>query len=218
MTESAPAMAAILTGDLIGSTRAAPRDVERAIETLAGAARVMSGWMPQAAGAGTRFTRYRGDGWQMYLAAPELALRATLCLGAELRAMEIGLDTRVAIGVGRVESLGTASLADARGAAFEFSGHALDNMSRGRRLEIDGAGVTGLHRAVVDLLDERSARWTRQQAEAMRLALDPGSPTGAEIAGRFRITAQAVNYRLTGAGAPAIRRALEAWEAEVRNA
>jgi hypothetical protein len=71
----------------------------------------------------------------------------------------------------------------------------------------------------VDLLDERSARWTRPQAEAMHLALAlrapelrSDEPTLAEMAATLDITAQAVNYRLTGAGAPAIRRSLRSWE------
>jgi hypothetical protein len=200
---------AVLTGDLIGSTEAAPEALERAMAVLADAARGVSGW---TAGADTRFTRYRGDGWQMHVAEPGLALRAALVLTARLRAADAGLATRAAIGIGRIDSLGTESLADARGTAFEASGHALDTMSRSRRLAIEGQGVTTFHRIIVDLLDERTTRWTRQQAEATALALHPDDPTLADIAPRLRISAQAVNYRLSGAGAPAIRRALRAWE------
>ena len=150
----------------------------------------------------------------MHVADPGLALRAVLLLSARLRAADLGLATRAAIGIGPVESLGTASLADARGPAFEASGRALDHMARTRRLAIEGEGVTALHRIVVDLLDERTARWTRQQAEAMYLALPlrKDEPTLAELAAPLGISAQAVNYRLSGAGAPAIRRSLRAWE------
>ena len=41
-------------------------------------------------------------------------------------------------------------------------------------------------------------------------------PTLAEIAPPLGISAQAVNYRLSGAGAPAIRRSLRAWEETFR--
>lgn len=210
----APAIAAILTGDLIGSTRAAPAALEAAIELLAAAADEIAGWMPEALGRDPRFTRYRGDGWQMHVADPALALRALLFLVARLRAADNGLGTRAAIGIGAVESLGTASLADARGPAFEASGRALDAIGRGRRLAIEGEDVTPWQRIILDLLDERSARWTKPQAEAMHLALalQPEEPTLAEMAATLDITAQAVNYRLTGAGAPAIRRSLRGWE------
>jgi hypothetical protein len=92
-------------------------------------------------------------------------------------------------------------------------------MGRTRRLAIEGEGVTPWQHIIVDLLDERSARWTRPQAEAMHLALAlrppeqrSDEPTLAEMAATLDITAQAVNYRLTGAGAPAIRRTLRSWE------
>jgi hypothetical protein len=202
---------AVLTGDLIGSTEAAPEALERAMAVLADAARGVSGW---TAGADTRFTRYRGDGWQMHVAEPGLALRAALVLTARLRAADAGLATRAAIGIGRVDSMGSGDLADAHGPAFETSGHALDRMPRTRRLTIDGEGITPLHRIVVDLLDERSARWTREQAEAMALHLAPDNPTLTDIAPRLGISPQAVNYRLAGAGGTAIRHALRDWEAD----
>jgi hypothetical protein len=205
------ATAAILTGDLIGSTRVAADALERAMAALTGAAEAMSTWGP---GAATRFTRYRGDGWQVYVADSGLALRCALALTASLRAADAGLATRAAIGIGPVDTLGSSSLADARGAAFEASGHALDAMSRGRRLAIEGEGVTPLHRVIVDLVDERSGRWTANQAEATALHLGPDQPTLADLATRLGISAQAVNYRLAGAGAPTLRRVLAVWERE----
>jgi hypothetical protein len=201
--------AAVVTGDLIGSTRATPGALERAMEVLAAAAGEIAAWPPAA---DTRFTRFRGDGWQILVADAALGLRAALLAIARLRAAGAGLATRAAIGVGRVDSTGTENLADARGPAFEASGHALDAMSRGHRLAIDGEGVGPLHRAVVELLGERATRWTPQQAEATAFYLRPGDPTNATIAAELGITPQAVNYRLTGAGAPAIRRALDFWE------
>ena len=206
-----PRSVAILTGDLIGSTAAAPGALERAMEILADAARAMSGWMP---GADTRFTRFRGDGWQIHVAEPGLALRCALALNARLRAADVGLATRAAIGIGDIDTLGTESLADAHGAAFEASGHALDTMGRTRTMAIEGDGITTFHRIVVDLLADRARHWTPQRAEATALYLQPDNPTLADIAPQLGISPQAVNYRLSGAGAPAIRRALNAWEDE----
>jgi hypothetical protein len=204
-----PRTAAILTGDFVGSTDAPVDALERAMQALSDTARSISAWT----GADTRFTRFRGDGWQMHVALPGLALRAALAAVARLRAADAGLATRAAIGIGQVDSMGSGDLADAHGPAFETSGHALDRMPRTRRLTIDGEGVTALHRIVVDLLDERSARWTREQAEAMALHLTPDNPTLTDIAPRLGISPQAVNYRLAGAGGTAIRHALRDWEA-----
>ena len=205
-------LGAILTGDLIGSTKAPPQNVEEAMAVLAEVADGIARWTTP--GCDARFTRYRGDGWQMYVPEAGLGLRAALVLNAGLRAGHVGLATRAAIGVGRIDSLGTGSLADARGTAFEASGHALDAMDRSRHLTIAGSGVTTWHRIIVDLLDERATRWSRQQAEATALYLNPDNPTLSQIAPRIGISAQAVSYRLLGAGAPTIRDALHAWEGE----
>ncbi|HRO13250.1 hypothetical protein [Amaricoccus sp.] len=202
--------AAILTGDLVGSTEKPVAALEQAMQALAETARGISAWT----GADTRFTRYRGDGWQIYVAVPGLGLRAALTIIARLRAADAGLATRAAIGIGRIDGMGSGDLADGHGPAFETSGHALDRMPRTRRLVIDGDGVTTLHRIVVDLLDERTARWTREQAEAMALHLAPDNPTLTDIAPRLGISPQAVNYRLAGAGGTAIRHALRDWEAD----
>src|SRR4051812_37297825 len=158
-----PSSAAVVTGGIVASTRAAPGALERAMEVLAAVAREIAGWPP---GADTRFTRFRGDGWQLCVADARLGLRAALAAIARLRAVHAGLATRAAIGIGRIESLGSDSLADASGSAFEASGRALDAMGRTQRLAINGAAVAPLHRAVVELLDERSGRWTSLQAEA----------------------------------------------------
>ena len=78
----------ILTGDLIGSTRSTPRATTAAMTALADAADTISAMT----GAATRFTRSRGDGWQLYLPDTTYALRAT----------PQTLSTRIAIGVGPV--------------------------------------------------------------------------------------------------------------------
>ena len=200
---------AVLTGDLVASTKAGADAVDAAMDTLAHAAAEIEGWH---VGGPTRFTRYRGDGWQIILDRPALALRAALFLTARLRAADAALATRIAIGIGPVESRGTVSLADAGGAAFQASGRAVDAMKRQARITIDGEGVTDFQRVIVDLLSERARRWTREQAEAMGLALHPDQPTLSDLASRLGITPQAVNYRLGGAGATEIRRALRVWE------
>lgn len=213
-----PETIAVLTGDLIGSSKVAPEALEKAMDLLAAAAGDIARWAPgkpNSAPRDPRFTRFRGDGWQMLVAPPALALRAALVLAARLRAADLEVATRVAIGIGPAGSLGGASLADARGPAFEASGRSLDHIGRTRRLAIDGEGIGGLHRVVLDLLDEIASHWTRQQAEAAALYLAPDAPTLEQIAPRLGISAQAVNYRLSGAGAAAIRRALRGWEEDL---
>ncbi len=196
---------AVLTGDIVGSTRA-PDALERTMTLVAATAAQVGRW-----GAPTRFTRYRGDGWQMAVAEPGQALRVALLLVAGLRAAG-AQETRIAIGVGAAQSMGTGSLADARGEAFERSGRALDAMPAKGRLCIDGAGLTALHPIVVEMAADRAARWTKPQAEAMLSYLQPEAPTLEAIARPLDVTTQSVGDRVQAAGGPVIRRLLRQWE------
>ena len=132
-------MPAVLTGDLIKSTAAPARAVDFSLAALDHAAEEIAGW---GLGA-TRFTRFRGDGWQVYLSADDQVLRAALFLAACLRAAETGLRTRIGGGVGAVERLDD-DLGRAAGPAFIRSGRALDAMPRTRWLVIDGVDPDAL--------------------------------------------------------------------------
>lgn len=206
-----PRTAAVLTGDLIGSTKTAPATADRAMAALEDAARTLSGWRAETE---TRFTRFRGDGWQILVEPPIWGLRAALFLKARLGATGTGIDTRIAIGIGPVGDPGPGTLGAARGAAFEASGRALDAMKKGSVLVIDGTGITGLHRAAVTLLAPIVQGWSREQAEAVAHAIEPSGPTLAQIAERLGITPQAVNYRLKAADYGAVDDALKLWESE----
>lgn len=196
---------AILTGDLIASS-AAPERAEAAMAILSRAADQLGRW----AGQDSRFTRFRGDGWQLSLAAPGLALRAALYLSARLAAAS-ALPSRIAIGIGPLAHPGTRDLSDARGAAFEQSGRALDAMPRNRHLALAGA-VTDWQSALVTLADWHISRWSAEQAEACALALAPDAPSQTALAERLGITRQAVAARLSGAGLAAWDPALRAFE------
>ncbi|MGB3177136.1 MAG: hypothetical protein WBH14_07760 [Albidovulum sp.] len=201
--------AAILTGDLIGSTKLDPALTDRAMAVLEGAAASLPDW-PQT--TNPQFTRFRGDGWQALVYPTKYALRAILFLKASLAAADTGLSTRVAIGLGQISDTGSGGLGGAHGSAFKASGRALDAMKRGEDMVIDGAGASGLHKAIVALVAAKARRWSREQAEAMCHALPPAAPTLATIATQIGISQQAVSYRLKAAGHNEIDEALKAWE------
>lgn len=199
-------MPAVLTGSLTGDTTG--RAADFAMAALAEASGEMVHWGL----ANPRFMRFRGTWWQLYLSNGGHALRAALFLAACLRAAETGLGTRIGVGVGPVERLDD-DLGRAAGPAFETSGRVLDRLPRIRWLRIDGAGPEPWAEASVSLADWIAARWSREQAEAMALALDPAVPNQADIAARLGVTRQAVQARLSGAGHAALAPALEAFEA-----
>ena len=210
-----PATYAVFTGDLIGSTRESSAEVDLAMEALDAEAAEIGRWVGESA----RFTRFRGDGWQLYLEKPASSLRAMLALIAHLSASKASLQTRIAIGFGPVERLGTSDLSDATGEAFSLSGHALDGMPRGSRITLaDSSGLASWHAALFDLAFWTASRWTPDQAEAVSMALDPTARTQAEIAQMLSVSRQAVQQRLSSAGWDPLLGAIEAvrehWEGE----
>lgn len=195
-----PAFHAVLTGDLVGSTEAGRQAIEIAFARLEQTA--------SSIGSETRFTRYRGDGWQIFLEDPGDGLWAMLYIHACLRAAQ-GLESRMALGIGDAYGLGDTSLTVAGGTAFLTSGRRLDEMESAHRIAMatqvfrkDGKERTDkLHLRLIAMLDDRLRDWSSQQAEVMALELAPGgAPTQKEMAEHLGITRQAVAARLRAAG------------------
>lgn len=191
--------AAVLTGDLVDSSGASPVAVEAAMGRIAAIADRIGREV-------TAFSRHRGDGWQLYLERPGLALTTTLLICAELRA-EGGLESRIAMGLGGAHmgsfknAAAVRDLGAATGTAFISSGRALDSMDKSSRLSIAGEGVDALHARLIAMIEEQVMTWSREQAEAMALALDPKDPpTQQAMAEKLGITRQAVAARLHAAG------------------
>jgi len=197
---------AILTGDLIGSTDA-PEALEPTTARLTAAAEEIARWQ----GSSARFTRFRGDGWQMRT-EPEFSLRAACYIHACLRAAEGLLATRIAIGLGPVDSPGSADLSDAQGPALTASGHALDKMRRTRRFAIAGPDLDKRDEIIVQVIEVLVLGWTRPQAAAAALALKLPAPTMEEAGRRLGITPQAVSNRLSSGNVQSLRDAIHGWE------
>jgi hypothetical protein len=204
---------AVLTGDIIRSSRLAPEALDAAIGALAAGAAAMSSW---EGSRDARFSRYRGDGWQCLAPSPAMALRATLFLRAHLRALD-GPDTRISVGIGTASLPASGDLSAAGGPAFETSGRGLDKMARAQQFAIAwaeppaGAAVIG---AVFALSDEISRLWTARQAEVLVETLSPGEELQEALAAQRGVSQQAIAKRLSAGGDWALQRALAALEAE----
>lgn len=207
---------AVLTGDIVGSRKRADSAVEAAMTRIGKTARDLA----TLADADTRFTRFRGDGWQIVLGRAGWTLRASLIIMADLKAEGHAIETRISAGVGPWESLGTNDLSDASGRAFFVSGHHLDTMPGHRRLAIAGGRDQAPHgvadsdwqAAIFDMAEWIAGRWTQPQAEAMAMALRFDWQTQDDLARRLGITRQAMHARLSGAGFQAMSNALAAIE------
>ncbi|MHC9237808.1 hypothetical protein ACX9MO_19470 [Pseudooceanicola sp. 502str34] len=184
---------AVLTGDLVGSSRAGAAATTSAMEVLSRECATMADW----AGGDLRFTRFRGDGWQAVVPAPQKALRVTLTLLAWLRASDLPT-SRVAIGFGEMQLPATRDLSAAAGPAFEAAGRALDEMGRDTRLACAGPADRALVGAL-PLADAIVRGWTVKQAEALIHTLPPEPPAQIRIAEALNIRPQSLSERLEAA-------------------
>lgn len=198
---------AVITGDLIASRTVTAAGMTRAMDLLYLATTDVETQL----GHPLRFTRFRGDGWQVLLERPGTALSTALILHSQLRAHGAALQTRMALGIGAVESHGTTSLADATGDAFATSGHALDHIGK-RRMAAAGPNVAPVLMALVGLVEHIAFDWTAAQAEAMALQLRLPNATQDDLAKTLNITRQAVQLRLAAAGKAPIMAAVHAFD------
>jgi hypothetical protein len=203
----------ILTGDLVGSSRLDPSEIDAAMAALERAsAEVMRQWGEGPA----RFTRYRGDGWQCIGPPPRLALRAALLFRAHLGALGRSFDTRISVGIGPGTLPADTNLTGAVGVAFELSGRTLDRMPHAPRFAVAWDGPPPhavLVQAIFALCDEISRHWTPRQAQVLVEAIGPRArPSQEALADRFGVTQQVIARHLAGGGDWALRQALEAIE------
>ncbi len=204
----------VLTGDLVGSSRLSPSEIDEAIRALDRGATVLS---RERGGDVPRFTRFRGDGWQCLGPAPALALRSALFLRAHLGALGRAFDTRISIGIGSgFLAEGATVLDGAGGPAFELSGRGLDRMAHMPRFAIawdDPPPGAALIQSIFALADEISRHWTPRQAEVFACLLGPERrPNQETLAATLDITQQVVARHLAGGGDWALRQTLETVE------
>jgi hypothetical protein len=204
--------AAVLTGDLIASTDAGPEAIDVAMDRLHVA---LTNAETALHLSPTRFTRYRGDGWQAMIVPHSRYLRAVAHILSNVRAMETPLETRIGVGIGFVERVKYQDLSDASGPAFTLSGHALDRMPTTDRLALSGLPDTVIqwHRAALDTLAYLSSRWSREQAEALHFRLDTEARPLHRMATDISISRQALSSRLAVAGEKPLMALIRAAEA-----
>ncbi|WP_424940283.1 MarR family transcriptional regulator [Aliiroseovarius sp. S253] len=199
---------AVLTGDIIGSTQMSPEDLERAFDALSASAEVQADWH----GEDLHFTRQRGDGWQVRLARPELALRSALAFRAALRCEGKEFSTFMAVAEGEAGPIPPGiDLNMSSDQVFVESGRHLDSMkSKTESVELSHLDIGGISAAFV-LADYISQSWTPAQAAAMLPMLAPGeTPSYSAVAKGLGKSRQAVSKALDGAGFEAIWIALSA--------
>jgi len=159
---------AVITGDIVGSSKLAPLPREELYGLMRQGASVMRSWLRQAMPLDVDV--YGGDHWQVLLTDPAKALAAALFYRAFLLAYGDGIDTRLAVGTGTVDFVPADRVSEGDGEAFRLSGRALNEASDNRRMWFASAGQRERWRwdMVFDLIDSIIAQdWTPKRALAV---------------------------------------------------
>lgn len=200
---------AVLTGDLVNSVSLGAEKIARAFRALEVCAEMQASWM----GAPLHFSRHRGDGWQVALARPELALRSALAFRAALRAEGAEYDSYISIAEGAAPEWLSADLNSHTENVFTRSGLGLDDIKRTRlplRMIHDSLGAID---AATILADRLSQGWSPAQASAILPTLAPRyEGTHSKIAQHLGKSRQAVTKALHAAGQEILELALETLE------
>jgi len=197
---------AVLTGDIVNSTRMEPALEEELLNELK---RILFPY---------EFEFYRGDSFQAYMREPHQSLRVALsCRAVTVSRTTDGeepvpFDVKISIGLGKV-IVPVTTLGTAKGEAFLLSGRALDEMNdTGRRLSIvtdNPLANIGLQ-VMSDYLDAIFRDMTAKQAEVIAGLLYGG--TQQEIAASLDKSKSTVSQLVNSGGWPAIERLLQQYE------
>ncbi|MFZ4079759.1 MAG: hypothetical protein ACOYKN_00935 [Pirellula sp.] len=227
MTEGKRLYAAI-TGDLVKSTKLNRNELALIRRKLEETVKVIGSWEKGLVKGGPDF--FRGDAWQLLLTDPSYSLRACIIIRAALLSMELGrsengklsrADTRLAVGIGTVDSISTKRITESVGEAFVSSGRTLDKLKPHCKMAFSVSEEAGKLpsvkwcRTVWHLIDALIAHWTLGQAEIACLAVAPCNYTQAEIAESLAVPKdqQTVSRSLNNAGWQAISEAVLDFEA-----
>jgi hypothetical protein len=206
---------AVLTGDIIHSSRLTPTQLEAVRSSLIGSVNKVRRWKRGLVKGKPEF--FRGDAWQLLLADPAMALRVGVFLRASLLARGLA-DSRVAIGLGEVEEISHERVSLSTGQAFVISGKALDRMTRYSNMTIEIPKTVGPFSAWLPvaghLCDSLIGQWTTRQAELVRAAVNPKEPGSEKIGQSLKpaVSKQAVAKGLSGANWYVIKEAVHLFE------
>ncbi len=202
---------AVITGDLVNSTELGREKVERAFAALEDCAKTQAEWH----GAPLHFTRHRGDGWQVVLARPEMALRSALAFRAALRAEGSEFDSYMGIAEGEVEGDVGPDLNAETGPVFLSSGNLLEF------LKSQGGNVVWAHSSndlldgIFHLAEHISKDWTPVQATTVLAFLSPlFDASYTEVAKTLGKSRQAISKAVFASGYIALDYAMDCAEGQ----
>ncbi|HSI74343.1 MAG TPA: winged helix-turn-helix transcriptional regulator [Lunatimonas sp.] len=183
-------MKAVITGDIIGSTKSSPENwlpvLKEALKT----------WGKEPAA----WELYRGDSFQLRVSNPMQAIEAAVYIKAAIKTVS-GLDVRVGIGLGEI-AYTAKKITESNGTAFIHSGEVFEQLSKMNQemairspwSQFDLETNLMLKLALIPM-----NQWTVSAAVAVWEVLKNPRLTQKELGAKLGITQHAVSARLSRA-------------------
>ncbi len=203
-------MKAVITGDIIHSTR---MEDKKRVDLLESLNTAMQLWTKDY---NIKYELYRGDSFQCLLLNPQYALRVALLIKTFIksntynRSKDLLSDSRISIGIGETEDIGK-KISITSGEAFILSGRALDEYKAKQTFGIftnDNFAEELITESI--LLDYILSKTTTAQSEVIMWKLL--GYTENEISNTLQINQSAVNQRSNAAGWYAIDSLVQRFE------
>jgi len=209
---------AVLTGDIVNSSKLLPRERQALFEAFPILSAMLRERYPHA--VHYNISNFRGDGWQLIVNQPAKSLEVSLYIRTYLRfaVSERKLDSRIAIGIGEVEFIPENNVSAGYGSAYTASGHLLETLSGSQRMALGFAAPEDslAHNAaviLVELVDTLVTSWRASQCQAVYWALQGLTQT--QIAQRWHpapIRQPSVSNNISRSAWPTIKRSLIFYE------
>lgn len=188
---------AVITGDVIDSTRLAPEKIHDFFEKIRQTLdffdharnKVMIGQM----------SIFSGDSWQFAVNDPKYVFRLLATVTAVAKFHKISV--RLSAGVGSFDYINPSNITESGGEAFIISGRELKKMEKAvykkRHWHIAGDTISMYQAILFDIMGKKAETWTPAQAEAILLSLQGDNDK--KISSSLGIKRQNAGKRLTAA-------------------
>ncbi len=211
---------AVLTGDIVKSSRMSPADLKRLPGVLTAIFKSIDK-LCKPKNFNTQFSIFRGDSFQV-ICEPACALKAWLLIRAGLRAaypapLSKSVDARIGIAIGKVNHLAK-NITESSGEAFLLSGRLLEELklSRLTRFASENKRTNQEWNVSFMLADDIIRRWTTSQCLMLPFLLQPMNQ--AEIAEATETRQPTITAKINAMGWSAIEQWLHYFDEIIMNA
>jgi hypothetical protein len=176
MDDTQSHMCAVLTGDIVNSSMLDAQERQNLFAAFPELSRMLRQRYPDE--FRYNISNFRGDGWQLILNQPRKLLEICLFIRTYLRfaISEKEIDSRVGIGVGKVDFVPAGNVSAGYGSAYTVSGHLLEGLASNQRMALgfDTDQQPFIHATastLVELIDAIITSWGSSQCQAVFWAL-----------------------------------------------